>query len=269
LHLAQQERLILGARHLLSVPAAHPLLELVVAATLEAVEAYRGPEETPQVRYDNPRFYDFDADTVMLTPALLSTDHPDAFSGGDPSETWIQFVDLALVTRFVGIVSPEDYVERQLGVIKEWADAHDASLGSPIKTGPATGFVVMPFGEPWSDEVSAFINRAVGRLEGRLTAVRADQITRLGRITDQIMKAIQNADVIIADITGRNANVFWELGYAYAFGKPCALLMRDGDTAPFDIYDHRRIDYHSPPTKEDEISLGEILSQTLDPDPEA
>jgi nucleoside 2-deoxyribosyltransferase len=108
-----------------------------------------------------------------------------------------------------------------------------------------------------------FIGRAVDRLEGRLAAIRADQITQLGRITDQIMDAIETADIVIADITGRNANVLWELGFAHALGKPCALLMRNVDQAPFDIYDHRRVDYQPTPTEEDERRLADILRSAL------
>jgi hypothetical protein len=263
LHMAHQERLVLGSRHVLGLPSARPLLDLIVAATLEAVEAYRGTAEDPMVNYDNPRFFGFDSETVILMPRfVLDFDHPDAFSGGNPSETWSLHVDAGLVTRFAGITSPEDYVDRQLEIIKEWSDAQDA-MTSTARVGPMVSFVVMPFGESWSDDVFSFITRAVERLGGQLNAIRADQITRLGRITDQIMESIRTADVIIADITGNNANVFWELGYAYAYDKPCALLLRSGETAPFDIYDHRRIDYQDPPTEGDELRLSEILARTL------
>jgi len=261
LAMMHQERVTLGARHLLGMPAARRLLELLVAATLQAVEAYRGPMDPPSVRYDDPKFFDFDSATVVRLPRFIEVDHPDAFAGGSYGEQWDLLVDTALVREFAGIASPEDYVERQLHIIEDWAAAHDAQTTPPPDE--LTAFVVMPFGEPWSDGVFDFIGRAVGLLEGKLIAVRADQITRLGRITDQIMGALGSADIVIADITGRNPNVFWELGYAYALGKPCALLMRRGDEAPFDIYDHRRIDYESPPTAEDAERLADILRTAL------
>jgi hypothetical protein len=263
LHMAHQERLTLCARHVLDMPAARPLLELIVAATLEAVEAYKSPVENPSVTYDNPKFFRFDSETVILMPHFLEADHPDAFAGGGVGEQWNLLVDASLVTRFSGITSPEDYVERQLEIIKDWSDAQDA-LMAPVSAEPKVAFVVMPFGEPWSDAVFSMIMRAVERLEGELTAIRADQITLLGRITDQIMDAIRDADVIIADITGRNANVFWELGYAHAYGKPCALLMKSGDEAPFDIYDHRRIDYGEQLSEVEELRLAEILRSAIE-----
>ncbi|HTZ07491.1 MAG TPA: hypothetical protein VMB72_00375 [Acidimicrobiales bacterium] len=256
-----QEKVTLGARHVLGMPAARPLLELLVAATLQAVEAYRSPMDPPSVRYDDPKFFGFDSDTVVRLPRFIEVDHPDAFAGGSYGDRWDLLVDAALVREFVGIGSPEDYVGRQLQVIERWAAAQDAVVEPP--QGSLTAFVVMPFGETWSDQVFAFIRSAVDRLEGGLTAVRADQITQLGRITDQIMGALGTADIVVADITGRNPNVFWELGYAFALGKPCALLMRRGDEAPFDIYDHRRIDYESPPTVEDAERLADILRTAL------
>lgn len=41
------------------------------------------------------------------------------------------------------------------------------------------------------------------------------------------MEEIQAADVIVADITGLNGNVMWELGYAHAYGKPAIILNQD------------------------------------------
>lgn len=262
LTMAVPERLTLGARHLLGMQRARPLLELLVAATARAVEEYRGAAERPAVTYDDPKFFGFDSDTVIRLPRLIEFDHPDAFAGGDFGDHWTLYVDGALVREFLGIQTPEDYVDRQLNVIRGWAEVQDRRSAPPPPE-KRTAFVVMPFGAPWSNDVFSFITDAVGRLEGQLEAVRADKINQLGRITDQIMGAIGATDIIIADITERNANVFWELGYAYALGKPCALLMRRGEEAPFDIYDHRRIDYGSPPGEADAQLLADILRTAL------
>jgi len=121
----------------------------------------------------------------------------------------------------------------------------------------------MPFGEPWSDDSFDFITRAVDAQGGALDATRSDHIDQTGRITDQIVEQLRNCDVVIADITGSNPNVAWELGYAYAKEKPCAIVMQSGDEAPFDIYDHRRVDYSSPPTGEEEERLAAMLRHAL------
>jgi len=263
LAVATQERLTLGARHLLDLVSARPLLDLLVAATARAIEVYSGPSEQPSVRYDDERFFGFDSDTVVRLPPLIASDHPNVFGGGSYVDRWDIGVSAALVRDFVGASNPHEYVECQLRVIERWAGELDATRGTR-KEGPATAFVVMPFGESWSEGIYASIGRAVRALDERLVAIRADEIARLGRITDQIIEAIRDADIVIADITGLNPNVLWELGYASALGKPCALLMRRGEGAPFDIYDHRRIDYDASPTADDERRLAELLVSTLD-----
>jgi hypothetical protein len=129
--MARQERLILGARYLLDLPSARPLLDLVVAATLEAVEAYKGPSERPSVRYDNPKFFGFDSLTVIRLPGFTGSDHPDAFAGGSVGDQWDLLVDGALVTEFEGITRPENYVERQLAVIRGWIEEQQRHTDVP------------------------------------------------------------------------------------------------------------------------------------------
>lgn len=51
------------------------------------------------------------------------------------------------------------------------------------------------------------------------------------------------ADLVIADMTGQNANVFYEVGYAHAKGKLCVLLTNNPTDIPFDLKHHRHIVY--------------------------
>jgi hypothetical protein len=257
------EKVTLGARHVLDLPSARPLLDLLVAATARAIEVYSGPSAEPAIQYDDESFFRFNSETIVRLPRFIEFDHPDVFAGGTYDDRWNLRVDAALVRDFVGASTPEEYVECQLRVIEGWAVAEGLAFGQTRQQGPASAFIVMPFGEPWSDGVYASVVRAVETLGGGLIAVRADEIERLGDVTDHIIDAIIDATVIIADITGRNANVFWELGYARALHKPCALLMRRGEEAPFDVYVHRRIDYEETPTAEDEKRLAALLRGTL------
>jgi hypothetical protein len=57
------------------------------------------------------------------------------------------------------------------------------------------------------------------------------------------MNQISAADFIVADMTGRNPNVFYEVGYAHAKDKTCVLLTRDALDIPFDLKHHRHIIY--------------------------
>ncbi len=65
-----------------------------------------------------------------------------------------------------------------------------------------------------------------------------------GSITAAIVKSIAKADVVVVDITGRNANVFLELGIRYALrNKVTVLLAQVGTPVPFDIKVYRYIEY--------------------------
>ncbi|HKS40840.1 MAG TPA: hypothetical protein VJX74_09545, partial [Blastocatellia bacterium] len=51
------------------------------------------------------------------------------------------------------------------------------------------------------------------------------------------------AQLIIADLTGMNPNVFYDVGYADALGKTVILLIQQGDDIPFDLQSQRHINY--------------------------
>ena len=77
-----------------------------------------------------------------------------------------------------------------------------------------------------------------------LTAVRADDIHKSGLIIDDIARSIEEASVIIADLTVDNPNVFYEVGYAHAIKKATILLSdRTRDKLPFDVSGFRTIFY--------------------------
>jgi hypothetical protein len=58
-----------------------------------------------------------------------------------------------------------------------------------------------------------------------------------------IWLAIQRADVIIADVTGRNPNVFYELGIAHTLGRRSLILSQRSSDIPFDISAMRHLTY--------------------------
>jgi hypothetical protein len=63
----------------------------------------------------------------------------------------------------------------------------------------------------------------------------------LARLYNQIAKA----DLIVADMTGRNPNVFYEVGYAHALGQKVILLTKNADDIPFDLKHYPHIVYQS------------------------
>jgi len=77
-----------------------------------------------------------------------------------------------------------------------------------------------------------------------LRAVRADaEIFGTGKIIDQIWRGINEAQVLVAELTTKNANVFYELGLAHALRKPVVLLSSNEDDVPFDLRHIRVILY--------------------------
>jgi nucleoside 2-deoxyribosyltransferase len=74
---------------------------------------------------------------------------------------------------------------------------------------------------------------------------RADNIEHNDSILKVIQDRIRYCDAVIADATGRNANVFYEIGYAAALGKPTIIIIRKGETIPFDVQSVNLIIYES------------------------
>jgi hypothetical protein len=80
-----------------------------------------------------------------------------------------------------------------------------------------------------------------------MSAARADDFFTAGHIVEEIWTAIVSAKLIIADCTGRNPNVFYEIGLAHAIGKPVILITRDQEDVPFDLRHRRYIRYEFTP----------------------
>lgn len=127
-------------------------------------------------------------------------------------------------------------------------------------------FILMPFGEGWSAPVRDAINRSCAELatEGlEIECERADEIAKPGRITEQIIEAIRRADLIVADITGNNPNVMFELGFADALEKQIIVLNQEVSAAPFDIKDWRAIPYSVEHLKAAEEQLRRFIVSAL------
>lgn len=94
-------------------------------------------------------------------------------------------------------------------------------------------FVLMPFASEF-DDIYKFGIQAVA-LECSVVAERVDEQIYSETMLERIYRQIDAADFIIADLTGKNPNVFYEIGYAHAKGKPCTLLTQRTDDIPFDL----------------------------------
>ncbi|MBI5304593.1 MAG: hypothetical protein HY868_20835 [Chloroflexi bacterium] len=102
-------------------------------------------------------------------------------------------------------------------------------------------FVVMQFGEPYDALYTDVIQPVVN--EKKLEAFRADDVYKPGIILQDIISSITESEIIIAEITPPNPNVFYELGYSHAMKKSTILLAERGKPLPFDVSGFRVIFY--------------------------
>jgi hypothetical protein len=113
-----------------------------------------------------------------------------------------------------------------------------------------TCFIISQIGElnsPERQQADEFLHYIVKECEGirkyNYEVIRADEISTPGRITTQIVRLIDNADLVIADVSGENVNVYYELALRHALNKPVIICAKNNTKLPFDTRDNRTIFY--------------------------
>ena len=104
-------------------------------------------------------------------------------------------------------------------------------------------FVLMPFDSTFNDIYEFGIKGACA--DAGMYCERVDEQIFVGSMLDRIFNQISRADILVADMTARNPNVFYEVGYAHALGKTVVLLMQRADDIPFDLKHFPRIVYET------------------------
>ena len=116
------------------------------------------------------------------------------------------------------------------------------------KTFMKTCFVVSPIGDVGSeirinaDKLFKYIISPVCKSCG-FEPVRVDQINDSDSITQTIIDKLLSSELVIADISGHNPNVFFEMGYRKCTDKPIIHLKKKGETIPFDVNTVRTFEY--------------------------
>jgi hypothetical protein len=106
-------------------------------------------------------------------------------------------------------------------------------------------FFITPIGKPDSgerkraDQIQRHILQET--LSSKFKIVRADDLPHPGSITHQIIELLHNADLVVADLTGANANVAYELAIRHSFNKVSIHLVDRADSIPFDLKDERTV----------------------------
>ena len=154
--------------------------------------------------------------------------------------------------------------------------SHDLSKplgrrGEPLTTTPSTKpkpfcFVLMPFAKNFSDIYEFGIKGACN--DTGLYCERVDEQVFLGSMLERIYSQTSRSDILIADMTGKNPNVFYKVGYAHALGKNVTILTSVAEDIPFDLKHFPHIVYGSE-IKQLRTSLIRHLTHLTSLDPKA
>ncbi|MEM6281276.1 MAG: response regulator [Chloroflexota bacterium] len=151
------------------------------------------------------------------------------------------------------------------GTFPEQLHAPDKILAEPIFGAPRKTsifhcdvFMIMPF----ADELMTIYERAIvpAATSHDLVIKRGDSFFSDKPIMDEVWSAIYACKFVIADCTGKNANVFYELGMAHTLGKPAIPITQIRSDIPFDIRSRRYILY----SPDDLIELRTNLENAID-----
>lgn len=110
----------------------------------------------------------------------------------------------------------------------------------PSNRSRRTCFIVMPFGDEQLQIVYEDFVKPIIEDKCDMDCERGDDVFGSSVIMDDIKNSIDRADIVVADLTGKNANVFYEVGICHTLDKPVLLMAQSIEDIPFDLR-HRRV----------------------------
>jgi hypothetical protein len=113
-------------------------------------------------------------------------------------------------------------------------------ISDPERIEPLLVSVMMPF-HPGFDEVYRVLGETVER--AGLKCRRADDIWENPAVMQDVVSLIDRSRVVICDCTGRNPNVFYEIGIAHTLGREVILITQSQEDIPFDLRHLRYVPY--------------------------
>jgi hypothetical protein len=125
-------------------------------------------------------------------------------------------------------------------------------------------FVIAPIGDDGSDvrkrsdRMFTYVIEPAA-LKCGYKAVRADKISKPEIITNQVIQGVIEAPIVVADLTGHNANAFYELAIRHIVKGPLVQMITKGEKIPFDIAASRVLYYDAPELETVEKTQAELV----------
>jgi len=155
---------------------------------------------------------------------------------------WIKGQELRVTVDGVQVIElllPRPLEGKQTGLIA--AGSHKVEFSQfTLNADKPKAFVAMEYREPYDTFYREVIKPQAAKF---YEVVKIDEKPGPGVIFQDMQREIAQADILIAEITPANPNVFYELGYAHALGKPTVLLAQRNGALPFDIRSYRVVFY--------------------------
>jgi hypothetical protein len=146
------------------------------------------------------------------------------------------------------IAELESELEEQRGVTRSFQDrlrgivpANPIWRGRNFTLDELSCFILMPFQDEFFEVYEKAFAPAVERCG--LSARHAGEIFGNREIVEDIWDSICRCRLVVADVTGRNPNVFYELGVCHTLGKECVVVTQSDQDVPFDIRHRRYLKY--------------------------
>jgi len=200
---------------------------------------YRNPVGVKEVR-DFANLITFFRDAELASHGILVSSNgftKDAFQVASSAKLdLIEYSDLEAKVKSLGY--------SQKGTEKIAPQESHRVVVAPVKKiifAGRTAFIAMPFSDEYRDIYLLGIREVLQN--NNIAGIRVDELEYSGRVMDKVEDLIRSADIIIAEVTERNPNVYYELGLAQANNKPLILCTRNINSAPFDTRDLLHIVY--------------------------
>ena len=112
----------------------------------------------------------------------------------------------------------------------------ERSLDEPLRQ----IFVIMKFGDEELDSAYEGVIKPIGEQFG-FNVLRIDEIKDSGNISQQILENISCSEIVLAELSGKRPNCYYEAGFAHALGKEIIFSIKKGDDIQFDLAGYRFI----------------------------